>query len=205
MPGGPILAIDPHHPQPRHVERVAAVLEAGGLVALPTDTYYALACDLFNKKAIEKLRLVKHLDKSHQLSFVCSDIAEATRYALIEDAAYRVLRRKTPGAFTFILPATRLVPDLVQTRQKTVGIRIPDAPIAIAVVRALGRPVLVSSAATPEGEVLIDPRDIKEQLGHGLELVVDGGYQLNEPSTVVDLTSGVPVVTREGKGDASDL
>ena len=201
----PIVAIDPEHPQPRIVERAATTLAAGGLVAFPTDTYYAVGCDLFDKRAIERIYQLKQLPKTHELSFLCSDLAEVARYALLDNVAFRVLRRKTPGPFTFILPATRLVPDLAMRRQKTVGVRLPASPIALAIVRKLEHPVVSTSAATPGGEVLIDPRDIRDELGHGLELILDGGYQPNEPSTVIDLTGGAPRVVRQGKGDASDL
>jgi tRNA threonylcarbamoyl adenosine modification protein (Sua5/YciO/YrdC/YwlC family) len=128
-----------------------------------------------------------------------------SRYAIVDNAAYRVLRRKTPGPYTFILPATRIVPDLLVRRQKTVGVRIPDSPIALDIVRRLEHPLISTSAATPEGEVLIDPKDIKERLGHGLDLILDGGYQPNDPSSVIDLSGPNPVVVRQGKGDVSDL
>ncbi|HUK67020.1 MAG TPA: L-threonylcarbamoyladenylate synthase [Anaeromyxobacteraceae bacterium] len=205
MPSAPIVAIDPHHPQPRLIERAVQTLASGGLIAFPTDTYYGIGCDLFDKRAIERIYQLKQLPKSHELSFICADMAEVSRYAIVDNAAYRVLRRKAPGPFTFVLPATRLVPDLVLRRQKTVGIRLPDNPIALALVHGLAHPVISTSAATPGGEVLIDARDIKEQLGHGLELIFDGGYQPNEPSSVIDLTGPDPVVVRQGKGDCSDL
>jgi tRNA threonylcarbamoyl adenosine modification protein (Sua5/YciO/YrdC/YwlC family) len=205
MPPAPIVAIDPVHPQPRIVERAVSVLSSGGLVAFPTDTYYGIGCDLFDKRAIERIYQLKQLPRSHELSFICADLAEVSRYALVDNAAYRVLRRKTPGPYTFILPATRVVPDLLVRRQKTVGIRIPESPIALEIVRLLQHPLISTSAATPDGDVLIDPKDIKEQLGHGLELILDGGYKPNEPSSVIDLSGPHPIVVRQGKGDVSDL
>jgi tRNA threonylcarbamoyl adenosine modification protein (Sua5/YciO/YrdC/YwlC family) len=204
-PAAPIVEIDPAHPQPRVVDRAVSVLSSGGLLAFPTDTYYGLGCDLFDKRAIERIYQLKQLPRSHELSFVCQDLAEIARYAIVENSAYRVLRRKVPGPYTFILPATRLVPDLALRRQKTVGIRIPDSPIVLEIVRRLGHPLVSTSAATAEGEVLIDAKDIKDKLGHGLELILDGGYKPNEPSSVIDLTGPVPTVVRVGKGDVSDL
>jgi tRNA threonylcarbamoyl adenosine modification protein (Sua5/YciO/YrdC/YwlC family) len=205
MATAPIVEIDPGHPQPRVIARAVALLSEGALVAFPTDTYYAVGCDLFDKRAIERIYQLKQLPRDHELSFICSDLAEVARYAVVENASFRVLRRKTPGPFTFILPATRLVPDLALRRQKTVGIRLPASPIALEMVKKLAHPVVSTSAATPEGEVLIEARDIKEKLGHGLDLILDGGYRPNEPSTVVDLTGPEPVIVRRGKGDASDL
>jgi tRNA threonylcarbamoyl adenosine modification protein (Sua5/YciO/YrdC/YwlC family) len=205
MPAAPIVEIDPLHPQPRVVERAVSALSSGGVIAYPTDTFYGIGCDLFDKRAIERIYQLKQLPRTHALAFICQDLAEISRYAIVDNAAYRVLRRKVPGPFTFILPATRLVPELVLRRQKTVGIRIPDSPIALELVRRLGHPLISTSAAKPEGEVLIDAHDIKDELGHGLDLILDGGFRPAEPSSVIDLSGPEPVVVRAGKGDVSDL
>ncbi len=205
MAAAHIVEIDPAHPQPRVIERAVSALSSGGLLAYPTDTYYGIGCDLFDKRAIERIYQLKGIPKTQELSFICQDLAEISRYAIVDNAAYRVLRRKVPGPFTFILPATRLVPDLVLRRQKTVGIRIPSSPVALALVRQLEHPLISTSAATPEGEVLVSAKDIKEKLGHGLDLILDGGLHANEASSVIDLSGPEPVVVRVGKGDVSDL
>lgn len=201
----PILSIDPLHPQPRHVGRCVAVLEAGGLLAYPTDTYYGIGCDLFNKKAIERICQLKNRPRTKPLSFICADLSDVSRYARVPNMAFSIMRRLTPGPFTFVLEATSLVPKIAVTRQKTVGIRVPDSPIAMALVNALGRPLISTSASTPEGQVLVDPGDIQDLLGHGLDLIIDGGYQLDEPSTVLDLTGDEPAVLRMGKGDTAGI
>lgn len=195
----PILEIDAQHPQPRLIERAVSILESGGLIAYPTDTYYAIGCDLLNKRAVEKLYRLKQRPKNKPLSFLCADLSDASQYARISNFAYRTMKRLVPGPFTFILPATPLTPETAMTRQKTVGIRIADAAIPQALVERLGHPLLTTSA-TFEGEPLNDPRSIKERLGHGLELIVDGGFQVFEPSTVVSLLDDEVEVLREGKG-----
>lgn len=201
----PILTIDSIHPQPRHIDRAVAVLEAGGVIAYPTDTYYGIGCDLFNKKAIERIYQLKARARTKPMSFVCADIADVSRFAQVSNAAFGTMRRLTPGPYTFVLEATNLVPKVAVTKQKTVGIRIPDSPIALALVKGLGRPLISTSASTQDGQVLIDPGDIQEFLGHGLELIIDGGLQLDEPSTVLDLTGEEPLVLRMGKGDVVGL
>jgi tRNA threonylcarbamoyl adenosine modification protein (Sua5/YciO/YrdC/YwlC family) len=196
----PIVPIDPLHPQPRHVARAVAVLEAGGLVSYPTDTYYAIGCDLFQKKAIERMALLKRRDPHKPFAFLCGDLGEVAKYAIIDNDRFRLLRRLLPGPYTVILPATRLVPRTALTRQRAVGVRVPAAPVAIALVHGLGRPLATTSAALSDEEPLIDATDIQEELGHGLDLILNGGMTLNEPSTVVDLTGPRPVVLRHGKG-----
>jgi tRNA threonylcarbamoyl adenosine modification protein (Sua5/YciO/YrdC/YwlC family) len=196
----PIQHIDPLHPQPRHVQRAVSVLEAGGLVSYPTDTYYAVGCDLFQKKAMERLEVLKRRDSRKPFAFLCADLSEVARYGIVSNENYRLMRRLLPGPFTIILEATRLVPRTALTRQRQVGIRVPDAPVAVALVRGLGRPLATTSASLPGEEPLIDAADIQQHLGHGIDLILDGGVTLNQQSTVLDLTGPAPVVLRAGKG-----
>jgi len=196
----PIQPVDPRHPQPRHIQRAASVLQDGGIVSYPTDTYYALGCDVFQKRAMERLALLKRRDDKKPFTFLCADLGEVAKYAIVSNENFRLMRRLLPGPYTFVLDATRLVPRTALRRQRQVGVRVPDAPVATALARALGRPLATTSAALPGEEPLIDATDIQEHLGHGIELILDGGVTLNEPSTVLDLTGPAPVVLREGKG-----
>lgn len=196
----PILEIDPDHPNPRHVRRAVELLEGGGLIAYPTDTYFGIGCDLTSRKAIDKLYALKGRDRRKPLAFLCPDLSDVAKYAHVSNFAYRTMKQLTPGAFTFILNATRAVPDIMQTRQKQVGIRVPDSGFARALARELGRPVVTTSATDREGNVLLSARDIKDELGHALDLILDAGVMQNEPSTVVSLLQDQLEVLREGKG-----
>ncbi|MBZ4417319.1 L-threonylcarbamoyladenylate synthase [Myxococcus sp. RHSTA-1-4] len=200
----PILEVDMEHPSPRHVQRAVEILERGGVLAYPTDTYYGLGCDLSSKKGIERLYQLKQRDKKKPLSFLCPDLSDVAKYAHVSNFAYRTMKGLTPGAFTFVLEATRLVPDLMMTRQKQVGIRVPDAPLVREIARALGRPLVTTSATNTEGEPLTDAKDIKAELGHGLDLILDGGVTLNEPSTVISLIGDTLEILRQGKGRLAD-
>jgi tRNA threonylcarbamoyl adenosine modification protein (Sua5/YciO/YrdC/YwlC family) len=196
----PIQPIDPVHPQPRHVARAVAILEAGGLVSYPTDTYYAIGCDLFQKRAIERMALLKRRDPKKPFAFLCGDLGDVAKYAIVDNDRFRLLRRLLPGPYTVILPATRVVPRTALTRQRAVGVRVPAAAVALALVHGLGRPLATTSAAVSDGEPLLDAADIQEELGHGLDLILDGGLTLNEASTVIDFTGPQPVVLLQGKG-----
>jgi len=196
----PIQPVDPRHPQPRHIQRAKTVLQDGGIVSYPTDTYYALGCDAFQKKAMERLALLKRRDGKKPFAFLCADLGDVAKYAIVSNESFRLMRRLLPGPYTIVLDATRLVPRTALTRQRQVGVRVPDAPVATALVRALGHPLATTSAALPDQEPLTDAADIQEHLGHRIDLILDGGVTLNEPSTVLDLTGPAPVVLREGKG-----
>jgi tRNA threonylcarbamoyl adenosine modification protein (Sua5/YciO/YrdC/YwlC family) len=200
----PILEVDLEHPSPRHVQRAVEVLERGGLLAYPTDTYYGLGCDLSSKKGIERLYQLKGRDKKKPLSFLCPDLSDVAKYAHVSNFAYRTMKGLTPGAFTFILEATRTVPEMMMTKQKQVGIRVPDAPLVRELARMLGRPLVTTSATNTEGVPLTDAKDIKAELGHGLDLILDGGVTLNEPSTVISLIGDTLEILRQGKGSLGD-
>jgi len=201
----PILPIDPVHPQPRIIERAAAALENGELIAYPTDSYYGLGCDMQSKRAIDRLYQLKGADRRRPMSLLVPDLSEIAKYAKVSNFAYRIIRHLAPGPFTFVLEATRLVPDAMQTRQKTVGIRVPDNAVAAGLCERLGHPLVSTSAATAEGRVLIGADEIQEEFGHGLELILDGGVLHNEPSTILSLVGDQVEVLRQGKGDASDV
>lgn len=198
----PILSIDPVHPQPRIVEKAVAALEQGELIAYPTDSYYGLGCDLGSKRAIEKLHQLKGYDRKRPMSLLVPDLSDLARYAKVSNHAYRILRHLAPGPFTFVLEATRLVPDAMQTKQKTVGLRISEHPVAHALCSRLGRPLVTTSAQRGE-DVLIGADDVQDVFGHGLALVLDGGPHESAPSTVLSLYDDQVVVLRQGKGDAS--
>jgi tRNA threonylcarbamoyl adenosine modification protein (Sua5/YciO/YrdC/YwlC family) len=196
----PILSIDPEHPQPRLVQRAVSMLEAGGILAYPTDTYYGVGCDVVAKRAIERLFELKKRDRSKPLSIIVPELAQVSRYALVSNFAFRVLKRMTPGPFTFVLPATRVVPEMMLSKQKQVGIRIPDAPVVLALAAGLGRPLVTTSAAGPDGAPLVDAKDIKEAFGQGLDLILDGGIKPSEPSTILSLIDDKLEILRQGKG-----
>lgn len=158
-----LLPINPEHPEPRKVKRAVEVLEKGAVIGYPTDTVYGLGCDLNNKQAVERLYQIKGMNRDKSLAFICPDLAEIARYAVVENHIYRVLKRFLPGPYCFILQASREVPKMLQTRQKTVGIRVPDHPVTQALVRELGRPLISTTAAPPGEEPMVDPWEITER------------------------------------------
>jgi tRNA threonylcarbamoyl adenosine modification protein (Sua5/YciO/YrdC/YwlC family) len=196
----PLAPIDAEHPQPRAVERAAAVLAQGELLAYPTDSCYALGCDARSRRAVERLYALKGRDKRKPFALLVADLSDVARYAIVSNFAYRVLRQHTPGPFTFVLPATRLVPELLLNKQKQVGIRVPASQVPRALARALDGPLVTTTATGEEGEPLADPRDIKERYGHALALVLDAGLQAGHPSTVVSLLGDQVDILRQGAG-----
>jgi tRNA threonylcarbamoyl adenosine modification protein (Sua5/YciO/YrdC/YwlC family) len=199
-----LLPINDLYPEPRKIKRAVDALQSGEVIAYPTDTVYGLGCDLFNKKAIDRLYQIKQMDRSHQLAFICPDLGDIARYAIVENPQYRILKRFLPGPYCFILQATREVPRLVQSKRKTVGIRIPKHEVILAVVRELGRPVMSTTANRPDLPALVDPSEI-DDLFPSLGLVLDAGAGGEVPTTVVDLTGGSPVVVRHGAGSVDAL
>lgn len=196
----PLVPVDPEHPQPRVLERAAEQLADGELLAYPTDSCYALGCDARARRAVERLYALKGRDRRKPFALLVADLSDVARYAIVSNFAYRVLRQHTPGPFTFVLPSTRLVPELLLNRQKQVGIRVPDAPVAVALARALSGPLVTTTATGAEGEPLADPGDIKERYGHALGTILDAGLRVGQPSTVVSLLGDEIEILRQGEG-----
>jgi tRNA threonylcarbamoyl adenosine modification protein (Sua5/YciO/YrdC/YwlC family) len=198
-------AMNAENPQPRKIRQVADQLEDGGVIAYPTDTVYGFGCDLTNRRAIERIYRLKNMSPKQLLSFVCPDLSEIARYARVGDTAYRILRRILPGPYTVVLEATREVPKKLLLQRKTVGIRVPDCPIALDLVRALGRPIISSSVVDGDGEPMEDPVDIRDRYSRQLDAILDGGFLMAEPSTVISLVEDQFEVIREGKGSVEGI
>jgi tRNA threonylcarbamoyl adenosine modification protein (Sua5/YciO/YrdC/YwlC family) len=196
------FSIHPTHPQLRLVKRAADILRDGGLIAYPTDSCYALGCRLGDADAVERLRRVRGFDGKHHLTLMCRDLSEIARYAIVEDAHYRLLKAATPGSYTFILRARREVPRrLMHARRRTIGVRVPGHAVAHALLDELNEPILSATLILPdEAEPLSDPQDIRQRLEHQLDAIVESGSCGVEPSTVLDLTGAQPLVVREGRG-----
>lgn len=199
-----LISIHPVTPQARLIAQVVECLRGGGLIVYPTDSSYALGCRIGDKAPLDRIRQIRRLDDSHNFTLVCRDLSEIAVYARVDNAAYRLLRACTPGAYTFILEATRQVPRRLQhPKRKTIGLRVPDNAIAQALLGALGEPIMSSTLVLPDHDMpLTDPQEIRDALGSRVDLVVDGGPCGYAFTTVVDLTDGVPQVVRIGKGDA---
>jgi tRNA threonylcarbamoyl adenosine modification protein (Sua5/YciO/YrdC/YwlC family) len=194
-----IISINPQNPQKRLITRVCETLEKGGLVAYPTDTFYGIGCDLLNKRAIQLIHRLKNRDVKQPLSIICDSLKEISRYAKVSNYAYKTMKRCLPGPYTFILEASQLVPKIMLAKRKTVGIRVPDNRICLSLIETLGRPIISTSAG------LDDPNAIEEKFRPHLEMVIDGGPTVPEPSSVISLLNDIPEVIREGKGDVSQF
>lgn len=202
-----IIEIHPTHPQGRRVALAVAAMRAGGLVAYPTDSSYALGCHIGDKRAMDRIRRIRRTDKHHNFTLVCRDLSEIGTYARVENWTYRLLKARTPGPYTFILQATREVPKRLQNpRRRTIGIRVPDHPVVAALLEALGEPIMSSTLLLPGDEMpLTEPAEIERRIGHEIELIVDAGPTGIEPTTVLDLSGDSVEVLREGKGETASL
>ncbi|MCP3178103.1 MAG: L-threonylcarbamoyladenylate synthase [Desulfuromonadales bacterium] len=198
-----ILSINPINPQQRLVNRVVECLKQGGVIVYPTDTIYGIGCDIFNKKGVKKIYQIKQRDPRKPFSFICSDLSDVANYAQVSNFAFKTMKRNLPGPYTFVLEATRIVPDLLTTKQKTVGIRIPDNPIAQAIVKELGHPLVTTSVNISGEEPIHDPAEIEASLGKMVDMVVDGGVLLGDASTVISLIDDQVEILRQGSGDTS--
>jgi tRNA threonylcarbamoyl adenosine modification protein (Sua5/YciO/YrdC/YwlC family) len=200
-----LMAVNPEHPEPRKIARAVAALEAGEVIAYPTDTAYGIGCDARSKKAVDKLYAIKGMDRSHPLAFICPDLSDIARFAIVEKYHYRILRRFLPGPYCFILDATREVPKMLQSKRRQIGIRVPANEICLALARGLGHPIASTTAQrTGEDKPHVDPREV-DYAFPGLALVIDGGAGGELPSTIVDLTTAPPEILREGAGPIDSL
>ncbi len=198
-----LITINPETPQKRLIQRVVERLREGGVIAYPTDTTYGIGCDIFNKRAVKKIYQIKQRDLRKPFSFICADLSDAANYAQVSNFAFRIMKRHLPGPYTFVLEASRIVPESLVTKQKTVGIRIPECPIALEIVRELGHPLVTTSANVSGAETYHDASEIEDTLGRQLDYVADGGILRGDPSSVVSLVGDKLEVLREGSGELS--
>jgi tRNA threonylcarbamoyl adenosine modification protein (Sua5/YciO/YrdC/YwlC family) len=201
------LQIHPENPQARLIQRAVEIIREGGVVVYPTDSGYALGCHIGDKEAMERIRAIRKLDDKHHFTLVCRDLSELSTYAKVSNVAYRLIKRLTPGPYTFLLMATREVPRRLQhAKRKTIGLRVPDNVITQSLLEGLGEPIMSTTLIMPGDELpLTDPYDIRDLLEHSVDLVIDGGYCGIEPTTVVDLVADPPEVVRQGKGEVQGL
>lgn len=194
--------IHPDNPQRRLINNAVQMIRQGAVVAYPTDSAYALGCHLEDKKALDRIRRIRQVDNKHNFTLVCRDLSEIAAYAKVDNASYRILNHCTPGPYTFILPGTREVPRrLLHPKKRTIGIRIPDNRIILALLEELGEPLMSSTLILPnETMPMTDAEDIRDALEHQLDLIIDGGHCGIEPTTVVDMTGELPEVLRVGRG-----
>ncbi len=194
-----IISINSQNPQQRLIDKVIETLEGGGLIAYPTDTFYGIGCDLFNKKGIELIYKMKNRSYKKPFSIVCDSLNEISRYAKVSNYAFKTMKRLLPGPYTFILEGTKLVPKIMATKRKSVGIRVPENNICLAILKTFGRPIISTSAG------LNEPYLIQNKFPKNLDIIIDGGPLKPNPSSVISLINNEPEVIREGKGDVSDF
>jgi len=198
-----LININQQNPQQRLILKVVEILKTGGVVVYPTDTYYGIGCDIMNKKAIERIYQLKQRSKSKPFSFVCSSLKNISRYAKVSNYAYKTMKRLLPGPYTFILEGSKLVPKIMLTKRKTAGIRVPDNPICLALVKELGNPVITTSATMPDGTIFHDASLIHDYFGNRIDVVIDGSIVPGQPSSVILLIGDIPEVIRKGLGDVT--
>lgn len=199
------FSIHPVDPQPRLIRQAAEIVRAGGVIVYPTDSCYALGCHVGDKAAMQRMRVIRQVDERHHFALVCRDLSEVATYAKVDNRQYRMLKAATPGCYAFILEATRIVPKRLQhPSRRTIGVRIPDHPVVRALLAELGEPLLSSTLTLPGEEVpLNDPDEFSQRLEHQVDLILDAGSCGVEPTTIVNLTGPVPLITRVGKGDTA--
>jgi tRNA threonylcarbamoyl adenosine modification protein (Sua5/YciO/YrdC/YwlC family) len=198
-----LLSINSENPQMRLIRKAVEILEQGGIIIYPTDTVYGMGCDLFNKRAIERIYDIKQRSRKQPFSFICADLKDISNYALVSNYAYKIMRRMLPGPYTFILESSRIVPKILLPKRKAVGIRVPDDRICLTLVKELGHPIISTSVTTRQNEVLSDPIDMEQEFKHCVDMVIDGGVLVPEQSSVVSFLNDTPEVIRTGKGDVS--
>jgi tRNA threonylcarbamoyl adenosine modification protein (Sua5/YciO/YrdC/YwlC family) len=203
----PLFQIHPDNPQQRLIRGAVDLLRAGGVIVYPTDSCYALGCHIGDKDALEQMRRIRQVDDKHYFTLMCRDMAEMATYANIDNVAYRLIKNLTPGPYTFILPAMKIVPKrLLHPKRKTVGVRVPDNAICQALLAELGEPILSTTLLLPgDGQSISDPYEIRDTIGNQVQLIIDGGFCGLETTTVVDLTGEMPEVMRQGKGSVEQL
>ena len=201
------FVIHPVTPQKRLIHRAVEIIDQGGVIVYPTDSCYALGCHIGDKQATQRIRKIRDVDSKHHFTLVCRDLSELSNYAIVDNSAYRLMKTCTPGPYTFLLKATHEVPRRLQApKRKTIGLRVPDHPIALALCEELGQPLMSSTLILPNHEEpLSDPQEMRELLGNQVDLVIDGGYCGIEATTVIDFVEKSPTILRQGKGDASWL
>jgi tRNA threonylcarbamoyl adenosine modification protein (Sua5/YciO/YrdC/YwlC family) len=197
--------IHSENPQPRLANQAVSIIRKGGVIVYPTDSGYALGCQLGDKTALNRIKLLRRLDDRHHMTLVCRDLSELANYARVDNSAYRLIKNHTPGHYTFILRATSEVPRRLQhPKKKTIGLRVPENNIALAILDALGEPLMSTTLILPgKKEIMTDPYDIRIELEGQVDLIVDGGYCGNEETSMIDLTSGTPEIVRIGQGDVN--
>ena len=201
-----LISINPDNPHQRHIRQIAEKLRNGAVICYPTDTVYGIGCDIFNQKAIKKIFQIKKRAKHKPFSFMCSSLKNVNDYGHVSNMAYRIMRKALPGPFTFVLPASKLVPKIMITMQKTVGIRVPNNNICLALIEELGNPILTTSAILDnDGDPLSEAYEFDMLLGNMVDLIIDGGMVFPDPSTIVSFTGDEPEVLRQGKGDISQF